>query len=189
MEKEGEQIEKDIKRSFSVEKTRYRFLAPVLRKMLYASSNSGIEYTQGMNYILLNIIIFSLESIGICELNIEALQSHYERDVFVIYRETIIRMEEVFGENNIFKVIAELQEKISETMPEILFLIYKYGLDCYSCFSQIYYSVMGYNDPPQQLSKQMLDLFFLTGEKSIHATIVRMLQVTESLIMKIDDAV
>ena len=37
--------------------------------MLYASSNSGIEYTQGMNYILLNIIIFGLESIGVNESN------------------------------------------------------------------------------------------------------------------------
>lgn len=76
--------------------------------MLYASSNSGIEYTQGMNYILLNILIFSLESIGVKESNIDALQSSYERDIFVIYRETIIRMEEVFGQNNIFKVIGVL---------------------------------------------------------------------------------
>ena len=81
--------------------------------MLYASSNSGIEYTQGMNYILLNILIFSLESIGVKESNIDALQSSYERDIFVIYRETIIRMEEVFGQNNIFKVIGVLEEKIS----------------------------------------------------------------------------
>ncbi len=81
--------------------------------MLYASSNSGIEYTQGMNYILLNILIFSLESIGVKESNIDVLQSSYERGIFVIYRETIIRMEEVFGQNNIFKVIGVLEEKIS----------------------------------------------------------------------------
>ena len=46
---------------------------------------------------------------------------------------------------------------------------------------------MSYNDPPPLLCKQMLDLFFLTGEKAIHATIVRMLQVTEATIMKIED--
>jgi hypothetical protein len=187
MEKETEQIEKDIRRSFSVEKENQRYLAPLLRKLLYASSNSGIEYTQGMNYILLNIMIFSLESIGISQANIEGLGSSIERDIFVIFRETIIRMEQVFGENNIFKVIGELEERISETVPEILFLIYKLGLDCFSAFSQNYYSVMSYNDPPPALCKHMLDLFFLTGEKSIHATIVRMLQVTESHLMKIND--
>jgi len=97
LEKEMEQIEKDIKRSFSTEKERDRYLAPLLRKMLYASSNSGIEYTQGMNYILLNIIIFSLESLGINEKNIDGLHTANERDIFVIYREIIIRMDEVFG--------------------------------------------------------------------------------------------
>lgn len=81
-----EQIEKDIKRSFSTEKQQHKYLAPVLRKLLYASSNSGIEYTQGMNYILLNIIIFSLEAVGINEKNIEGLQSGIERDIFVVYR-------------------------------------------------------------------------------------------------------
>lgn len=33
----------------------------------------------------------------------------------------------------------------------------------------------------------MLDLFFLTGEKAIHATIVRMLEVTKPIIMNIKD--
>lgn len=51
----------------------------------------------------------------------------------------------------------------------------------------MYYSVMSYNDPPEELSKQMLDLFFLTGEKAIHATIIRMLQITEEKIMNIKD--
>lgn len=69
----------------------------------------------------------------------------------------------------------DLEEKIAETYPEILFLIYKMGMDCFSAFSQNYYSVMSYNDPPEELCKMMLDLFFLTGEKAIHATIVKML--------------
>lgn len=88
-----EQIEKDVKRSFSVEKTKYRYLAPLLRKLLFASSNSGIEYSQGMNYILLNIIIYCLQSLGVDEKNIAALHSHQERDIFVIFRETVIRMD------------------------------------------------------------------------------------------------
>lgn len=33
----------------------------------------------------------------------------------------------------------------------------------------------------------MLDLFFLTGEKAIHATIIKMLQITEKQILKIDN--
>jgi hypothetical protein len=33
----------------------------------------------------------------------------------------------------------------------------------------------------------MLDLFFLTGEKAIHATIIRMLEITKPIIMKIND--
>ena len=67
------------------------------------------------------------------------------------------------------------------------FVIYKYGLDIFSSFSQIYYSVMSYNDPPPMLCKMMLDLFFLTGEMAIHATIVKMLQVTLPQLMKIED--
>lgn len=51
----------------------------------------------------------------------------------------------------------------------------------------MYYSVMSYNDPPEKLCKQMLDLFFLTGEKAIHATIIRMLQITEERVMRIKD--
>jgi hypothetical protein len=53
----------------------------------------------------------------------------------------------------------------------------------------MYYSVMSYNDPPEQLCKQMLDLFFLTGEMAIHATTVRMLEVTKNRIMEINDPV
>jgi len=37
----------------------------LLKKILVTLSNSGIEYSQGMNYILLNLMIYSLESIGI----------------------------------------------------------------------------------------------------------------------------
>lgn len=33
----------------------------------------------------------------------------------------------------------------------------------------------------------MLDLFFLTGEKAIHAIIIKMLQITEERILKIKD--
>lgn len=58
------QIDKDIHRSYSSKKE-YTYTAPLLKKILYALSNSGIEYSQGMNYILLNIIIYCLDSIGI----------------------------------------------------------------------------------------------------------------------------
>lgn len=116
-----------------------------------------------MNYILLNIIIYCLRSLGVTEPSFQALQPQHERDIFVIYRETVIRMDEVFGENNIFKVMAELEERIAETYPEVLFVIYKLGMDCFSAFSQNYFSVMSYNDPPEELCCMMLDLFFLTG--------------------------
>jgi hypothetical protein len=186
LEKEVEQIEKDIKRSFSVEKANYRFLAPLLRKLLYASSNSGIEYSQGMNYILLNIIIYCLQALGVDAANFHALQLPHERDIFVIFRETVMRMEEVFGENNIFKVMGDLEQKIAENFPELLFVIYKNGMDCFSAFSQNYYSVMSYNDPPEELCRMMLDLFFLTGEKAIHAIIIKMLKTTETQIIALN---
>ena len=71
---------------------KYKYLSELLRKMLYASSNSGIEYTQGMNYILLNIMIFGLESIGINSENINIVEINKEREIFIVYREAIIRM-------------------------------------------------------------------------------------------------
>jgi hypothetical protein len=43
---------------------------------------------------------------------------------------------------------------------------------------------MSYSDPPEDLTKQMLDLFFLIGEKAIHATTVKMLQITKDKILK-----
>ena len=84
-------------------------------------------------------------------------------------------MEEVFENNNIFKIIKELEEKISETVPDILYNIYKMGMDSYSLFSQHYYSLLTYSDPPEELCKQMMDLFFLEGEKAITGMVVRML--------------
>jgi len=84
-------------------------------------------------------------------------------------------MDTVFGNNNIFKVVQELEEKIAETMPEVLFLIYNMGMDCFSMFSQHYFSLLSYNDSTPELSKLMMDLFFVVGEKAIHAIIVKML--------------
>ena len=87
----------------------------------------------------------------------------------------MVRMDTVFGNNNIFKVVQELEEKIAETMPEVLFLIYNMGMDCFSMFSQHYFSLLSYNDSTPELSKLMMDLFFVVGEKAIHAIIVKML--------------
>ena len=58
-----------------------------------------------MNYVLLNLLIFCLESLGVNEENINAIQVNHEKDIFVIFRETVIKMHQVFGENNIFKVM------------------------------------------------------------------------------------
>lgn len=99
-----------------------------------------------------------------------------------------MRMEEVFGHNNIFKVMAELEEKIAEAVPDVLYRIYQCGMDMFSSFSQNYFSVMSYGDTPEELCKQMLDLFFLTGEKAIHATTVKMLEVTRESILALKDA-
>lgn len=61
-----------------------------------------------MNYILLNIIIYCLQALGVDDRNFHKVQPIHEREIFVIFRETVMRMNEVFGENNIFKVMAEL---------------------------------------------------------------------------------
>lgn len=60
-------------------------------------------------------------------------------------------------------------------------------MDTYSCFSQNYYSLLTYSDPPEELCKQMMDLFFLVGEKAITSVIVRMLEIAQTEIMKIKD--
>lgn len=86
----------------------YKFTAPLLRKLLFALSNSGVEYTQGMNYILLNIILCCLDSMGLTAESFHLLQPFHEREIFMILRETVIRMDQVFGNNNIFKVMGDL---------------------------------------------------------------------------------
>ena len=71
-----------------------------------------------------------------------------ERDIFIILREIVLRLDEVFDNNNIFKVIKELEHKISEAVPEVLYAIFKLGMDTFSVFSQNYFSLLTYNDPP-----------------------------------------
>lgn len=67
-----------------------------------------------MNYILLNIIIYTFESIGITNSSLfEAVNIEIEKNVFLIMREIVMRMETVFGNNNIIKVMGELEEKLA----------------------------------------------------------------------------
>lgn len=77
---------------------------------------------------------------------------------------------------------------MSETVPDVFFLIYKLGMDTYSLFSQNYYSLLTYSDPPDELTKQMIDLFFLESDKAITSLIVRMLEIAHDQILKIKDA-
>ena len=72
-------------------------------------------------------------------------------------------------------------------MPDVLYNIYKMGMDSYSLFSQHYYSLLTYSDPPQELCKQMMDLFFLEGEKAITAVVVRMLEIAQVEILKLKE--
>lgn len=120
-----------------------------MRKILLALSNSGVEYSQGMNYILVNVIIYCLESIGIGEAGIDEMPLNLERDIFIILREIVLRLDEVFENNNIFKVMAELEEKITETVPDVMYHMYKMGMDSFSLFSQHYFSLLTYSDPPE----------------------------------------
>ena len=94
-EKEVEQIIKDVHRTYS-NKQKYLYTSDMLRKILFALSNSGVEYSQGMNYILLSVIIFCLESLGIGKDNIEDIHEQIERDIFIILREIVLRLDEVF---------------------------------------------------------------------------------------------
>ena len=60
-------------------------------------------------------------------------------------------------------------------------------MDTYSLFAQNYYSLLTYSDPPDELTKQMIDLFFLEGDKAITSLIVRMLKLSKDEILKIKD--
>lgn len=106
---------------------------------------------------------------------IDSIPLTFERDIFIIMREIVLRLDEVFSQNNIFKVMKELEEKITETVPDVFYAIFKCGMDTFSVFSQNYFSLLTYNDPPDELCKQMIDLFFLEGEKAITSLIIRML--------------
>lgn len=81
-----------------------------------------------------------------------------------------------------------MEEQLSEAVPDVFFLIHKCGMDAYVLFAANYYSLLTYGAPPDELGKQMIDLFFLEGEKAITALIVRMLEIAHSEIMKIEDA-
>lgn len=61
------------------------------------------------------------------------------------------------------------------------------GMDSYSLFSQNYYSLLTYSNPPDELTKSMIDLFFLEGHKAITCIIVRMLEIAREEILKIKD--
>ena len=61
-----------------------------------------------MNYILLYVMIFCLESLGIGQKDMEVITIELERDIFIILREIVLRLDEVFENNNIFKVMKDL---------------------------------------------------------------------------------
>jgi hypothetical protein len=50
-------------------------------------------------------------------------------------------------------------------------------------FSQHYFSLLCYNDSTPELNQLMMDLFFVVGEKAIHAIIVQMMQVSKDKIL------
>lgn len=60
-------------------------------------------------------------------------------------------------------------------------------MDTYSLFAQNYYSLLTYSDPPDDLTKEMIDLFFLEGHKAITSLIVRMLEMAQGELLKIKD--
>lgn len=101
-----EQIEKDIERSFPPSRREQRYTAPLLRKLLYALSNSGVEYSQGMNFISLHVMVFALESMGVTPDAFATLTVERQRDIFVVLREVVLRLEEVFDAANMTKVVA-----------------------------------------------------------------------------------
>lgn len=67
---------------------------------------------------------------------------------------------------------------LMEIVPEIVFHMAKFGMDCISLFSQNYFALMMYSSPPHSLAKALLDLFLLEGKNAIHALLVRMLELT-----------
>lgn len=56
-------------------------------------------------------------------------------------------------------------------------------MDCFSMFSQHYFSLLSYNESTPELNQLMMDLFFVVGEKAIHAIIVKMLEVSKDKIL------
>ncbi len=68
-----------------------------------------------------------------------------------------------------------------------MFHIYKLGVDSFSMFSQNYFSLLTYSDPPEELMKLIMDLFLLEGEKAIHAIIVKMLEENKETIIQCRD--
>ena len=69
------------------------------------------------------------------------------------------------------------------TLPELLFNIAGMGFDVISLLSQNYFSLMMYVSPPLELAKMILDLFQLEGHRSIHAILVRMLELCSEELM------
>lgn len=56
-EEDNHQINVDIKRSYG-NNEKYLFTQRILHRMLHVAINRGVEYTQGMNYIALHVLMF-----------------------------------------------------------------------------------------------------------------------------------
>lgn len=65
---EKHQIDVDLKRTFG-NLMSFDWTSPILRRILSAASVYKHSYTQGMNYILIYILIFSMEPLGIKDSN------------------------------------------------------------------------------------------------------------------------
>ena len=183
-EEDRHQVKVDLDRSFG-NNQEHLPIKPVLQRVLHASINQGISYTQGMNYIALHVLMFCLESDPTNHLAPEQVDGKFESLVAAIFVHIIHQLKDIFGENlaNIFKIMAELEKMLMEIAPEVMFHIAKFGLDATVLFAQNYFSLMMYSSPPHSLAKALLDLFLLEGKNAIHALLVRMLELTTERII------
>lgn len=189
-------IEKDVGRSF-VGNEQYLFLKPRLEKMLLLIGKTPIEYAQGMNFIVLYLLIFCLEAeAGECaqdareeagELASDSIE--WERSFLSIALHVVNSLSDIYSSDprGMVDTVKELEYLITENEPQVLYHIGKTGFESMAMFSSHYYSLMMVAKPPHLLAKRILDTYLLEGRAAIHSLLVKMLHLCSEHLLLIHD--
>ena len=171
--KTDEDIEKDIKRTFSfipkfIESQSTR-LFNVLKA--YSRLDSKVGYCQGMNYVVGFLLLYIKDEADAFCVFVDFMEKYNWRKVYMK------------GMQKLTMMIDDLKMKISKRLPEINQHINELDVNLYGIVSHLYFTIFIYYTP-LDFAARVFDLFLIGGESVITETILIIMELMQDEIMK-----